>query len=187
MIPKLFLGFVLFLWSNTCTSQEDTLAVQKDTSHSVKKATLLSVVLPGAGQVYNHIAQPKGKKKAFWKVPLIYAGLGFTGYSLISNHSEVLALRDEYRYREANPGLTSNSDYDIYSNQSDLLILEQQSASTRDYSILAFVFIYALQVTDAAVEAHFVHYDISEDLSLDLKPWTYQNTYSGISLSFNFR
>ncbi len=184
MISRLFLAFFSLLISSQLFSQVDTTTIENDTLHSVKKATLLSAVLPGAGQVYNHMAQPKGKKNAYWKVPLIYAGLGFTGYTIISKHDKVIKLREEYRYREANPGETL---YEPDFDTQGILLLEDQNASTRDYAILGFIFVYALQVTDAAVEAHFVHFDISEDLSLHVKPWTYQNTYAGLSLSFNFR
>lgn len=186
MIPRLILISLSLLFCNTSFSQADTLETEKDTVHSVRKATLLSAVLPGAGQVYNHFAQPKGKKKAFWKVPLIYAGLGFMGYSAIKNQLNVTSLQKEYRFREANSGIGSDPDWLQYTDQG-ILLLEQQSASSRDYSIVGFIFIYALQVADASVEAHFVNFDISEDLSLRIKPWTYQNTHSGISLSFNFR
>lgn len=177
--------FILFLCPTSSFGQSDSLTAKSDTSHSVRRATIYSAVLPGAGQVYNHFAQPKGKKKAYWKVPLIYAGLGLSGYSLIYNQSKVLAYRKEYRYREANPdsAIINLSEY----SSSNLLVLEKQNANFRDYSILAFVFVYALQVADAAVEAHFVHFDISRDLSLSIRPWSYQNRYSGLSLSFNFR
>jgi Family of unknown function (DUF5683) len=184
MKPLFCFIFLLFTCQNLTFGQADSIKIKNDTLHSVRKATIFSAVLPGSGQIYNHLAQPKGKKKAFWKVPIIYAGLGISGYSIIYNHSEVLNLRREYRSREANPSLISA--YPQY-DQNGLLILEKQNASFRDYSILAFIFVYALQVTDAAVEAHFVHFDISKDLTLNLKPWTHQNTYTGLSLSFNFR
>ena len=174
IVPRSFFG------------QVDSTEVSKDSVHSVRKATILSAVLPGAGQLYNHFAQPKGKKKAFWKVPLIYAGLGLAGYSIISNQSDVLSLRKEYRFRENNGGLSSNPQWSPYDSQG-LLILEQQSAGFRDYSMLAFILIYGFQVADAAVEAHFVHFDISPDLSLNVSPWTYQNSHAGLSMSFNFR
>ena len=61
-------------------------SVDSVNKHSVKKATIYSAVIPGAGQVYNHLAMRKGKKKAFWKVPLIYTGLAGTGYLVMQNN-----------------------------------------------------------------------------------------------------
>ena len=67
------LGVFIFVWFSLHVNAQDSLvpapAPAKDTvkTHSWKKAVLFSAVLPGAGQVYNHIAMPKGKKKAYWK------------------------------------------------------------------------------------------------------------------------
>ncbi|MEZ4890585.1 MAG: DUF5683 domain-containing protein [Crocinitomicaceae bacterium] len=79
--------------------------VERDSTkqHSVKLAAILSAALPGAGQVYNHIAMPKGKKKAYWKVPLIYAGLGVTGYFAVKNHLE-------QKYSNKNTSTVQNMD-----------------------------------------------------------------------------
>jgi hypothetical protein len=180
------LGFLLLTFTLFFTSKaQDSLQVAKcDSCHSVRKATFLSVILPGSGQIYNHLVQPKGQKKAFWKVPLIYATLGGASYFLISNQNEVIKLRREYRFREENPGLLS--EYIEYDSQG-LLTLENQSANFRDFSILGLVLIYAIQVADAAVEAHFVSFDVSEDLSFKIIPWSYQNSHVGLSLSLNFR
>src|SRR5690554_7616653 len=95
---RLFLAFLLFT-PFAINAQEtdaeksgdlDTLSVTlvKDSTHSPKKAALLSLV-PGGGQIYNHLAMPKGKKKAFWKIPIIYAGLGATGYRSEEHTSEL--------------------------------------------------------------------------------------------------
>ena len=69
-----------FSQDNDSIIKAGVVAAEQDTTkkHSVKTATILSLALPGAGQVYNHIAMPKGKKKAYWKVPLIYAGVALT-------------------------------------------------------------------------------------------------------------
>ena len=52
-----------------------------------------------------------------------------------------------------------------------------------DYSVLFFVLFWGLNVADAAVDAHLKTFDVSNDLSLQLKPGYSQlaNT-NGISL-----
>ncbi len=47
----------------------------------------------------------------------------------------------------------------------------------RDYSVLAFVLVYALNVIDANVFAHLADYDISDDLSLRFEPTLFDPTY----------
>ena len=66
------LGVFFLMWFSLQVNAQDSLAVAPDTvkTHSWKKAILFSAVVPGSGQIYNHIAMPKGKKKAYWKVPL---------------------------------------------------------------------------------------------------------------------
>ena len=196
--------FLLFLYSCislTSNAQEpdsiqvdNKIKVKNDTitekTHSVKTATILSAVLPGSGQIYNHIAMPKGKKKAFWKVPLIYAGLGVTTYFLISNQRNMMIYRNEYLAREelgylgtgqhVNP-LTAG--YDAQA----LLTLHEGYQTNRDLMILATFGVYLLNVLDAAVEAHFVNFDISEDLTMSVRPKVMMGFSPGLSVSFNFR
>jgi len=185
---KTFIAVILFLLCNPLWSQEsDTTAVQDSIPvHSVRKATILSAVIPGAGQIYNHTAMPKGKKKAFWKVPLIYAGLGGLGYLVVNNHSNVLQLRDQYRTIEA--GGVATGEWSVYgSDLSAILSLHDQYARWRDLSILGFALGYTIQVVDAAVEAHFVNFDVTEDLSMRVSPTLLNMNTAGIKLSFNFR
>lgn len=151
----------------------------------VRKAILFSAVLPGAGQVLNHMNMPKGKRKAFWKVPIIYAGLGFTMYSLINNNNQRIRLKEEYLFRDENAG-TLYPEYDIY-DQSGVLTLHDQRQTFRDLSILGFSAVYLLQVLDAGVEAHFVHFDISEDLSMTVAPTLLSYRTPGVGIKLNFR
>lgn len=184
---KAIFALVLFLISFQTSAQSlDTTVVANDSvkGHSIKKAVIFSAVLPGAGQVYNHIAMPKGKKKAFWKVPLIYAGLGTTTYFLINNQNNVSSLKQEYINR-LNGGPTSLqwSAYD----DSGVLTLFNQYQTWRDLSILAVAGVYVLQIVDAGVEAHFVDFDISEDLTLKIQPTLLNYQTAGVKFSFNFR
>jgi hypothetical protein len=157
----------------------------KDTTkhHSVKLATILSTFVPGAGQVYNHFAMPKGQKKAFWKVPIIYAGLGASGYFLLQNNSLKNELKTEYKTREK--GLLGLDKYQTYDNQA-ILSLYNQHLNRRDLFIVGFSILYILQIVEAAVEAHFVEFDISEDLSLKIEPVLYNYHQAGIKLCLNF-
>ncbi len=187
---KCVITLVLSLLVSTFTIAQnlsDSLSHAKaDTLHSVKKATLFSAVIPGSGQVYNHLAMPKGKKKAFWKVPLIYAGLGVTGYFMIQNNSLQKSLKLEYNQRESsNFTQTFNPKWEQYDEQGVAQLYEQR-LNQRDLFILAFGFVYILQVVDAAVEAHFVSFDISENLSLRISPTMLTNQNPGLRLSFNF-
>jgi hypothetical protein len=169
----------------------DSLNNQKDTIHSVKKAVLLSTFIPGSGQIYNHIAQQKGQKKGFWKVPLVYAALGGAGFMLYNNQLQVNSLKTEYRTRE-DQGI-GNPIYQAYTDDG-VLTLYNQTAQSRDFSVLLLILAYGMQVADAAVEAHFVNFDISEDLSLGISPWTprleSKNMIGygfGVGLHLNFR
>jgi hypothetical protein len=107
---------------------------------------------------------PKGQKKAFWKVPIIYAGLGASGYFLLQNNSLKNELKTEYKTREK--GLLGLDKYQTYDNQA-ILSLYNQHLNRRDLFIVGFSILYILQIVDAAVEAHFVEFDISEGFKFE--------------------
>ena len=63
--------FLVIIISNTIYSQE----VEEDYKINIlrpSKAAFYSAVIPGLGQIYND---------KLWKVPLVYAALGISGYS----------------------------------------------------------------------------------------------------------
>lgn len=166
------------LYAQTDTRTNDTV-----NAHSFKKAMVFSAVIPGAGQVYNHIAMPKGKKKAYWKVPLIYAGLGTTTYFALSNNNLKNKLRTEIEYRQNNPEGLNYLEYD----SGALTTLYVQHRNRRDFAIVGIGLVYILNIIDAGVEAHFVNFNVSKDLSLSIQPVVLTNQTPGLSLCFNFR
>jgi hypothetical protein len=178
----IFLSLLSFKsWSQDTLTES---SIVPDTLHSVRRASILSAVLPGAGQIYNHIGQLKGKKKGLWKVPLIYAGLGFSGYSIINNQRIVSSLKKEYRSREN--GIIQDERWVSY-DQTGIATLYAKYSRRRDLSLIGLILIYGLQVADAAVEAHFVNFDISEDLSLSIFPKMSDFRSVGVGFTFNFR
>lgn len=178
---QLLIGLSLLLvdflgYSQTNTA--DSTSVDSVKVHSFKKAMIFSAVVPGAGQIYNHLAMPKGKKKAYWKVPLIYAGLSATGYFAISNAAKAKAYRKEYNDRQISGSSTNFLEYD----DAGLLVLYASARNNRDLLFLGMGFVYILNVVDAGVEAHFVKFDVSENLSMAFRPSI--NSQYGIGLSF---
>jgi hypothetical protein len=187
LVITLVLSLMLSFFASAQNSSDTLKQVPQEAVHSVRKATLFSAVLPGAGQVYNHLAMPKGKKKAFWKVPLIYAGLGLTGYLILHNNSLQKSLKSEYNLRKnSNFTQTFDPQWEQY-DERGVTQLYEQHLNRRDLFILAFGVVYLLQVVDAAVEAQFVNFDISENLSLRISPTMLNNQNAGLRLSFNFK
>jgi hypothetical protein len=175
--------FVVSVASAQMETPDSTAVTVTDTMHSVKKAVIFSAVLPGAGQVYNHLAMPKGQKKAFWKVPLIYAGLGAAGYFLVQNNTLKKDLRAEYDSRQ--DGNVPSEQFQQY-DDAGILQLYAIHRTRRDLSILALGVVYILNVVDAGVEAHFVHFDVSDNLSMSFHPVLMPNYSPGLGLRLNF-
>ncbi len=130
--------------------------------HSPKTATILALALPGAGQIYN---------RKYWKVPIVYAGIGYSIYSLIQNQNSLNEMNDTFRNMYAR-GITPSR---ILTNQRDGYRIN------RDVSIIAVSLIYVLQVIDATVDAHFYKFDINQSLSARFNP--NPNTF----LSFTYK
>jgi hypothetical protein len=151
--------------------------------HSPRTATLLSMVLPGAGQVYN-------RKNWWWKVPIIYGGGVALVYGVTFYQNKYVDFRDAYAYRIQN-NVKTNGDpyYDKFPDQS-LFKIRNSYKEARDQCIIGLVLLYTLQVVDASVEAHFFDFNVSEDLSLNIQPQFVMNgpvNYNGVQLTFTLK
>jgi hypothetical protein len=136
---------------------------------SPRKAAILSMYVPGAGQVYT---------KKYWKIPIIYSALIASGYYINENNSEYKKYRDTYLNR-----MNGQSD-DLDYTDSELITLKDYYKRNREISIMLFSLTYILNIIDASVNAHLSEYEINEDISLGLRPITIQdNFYSGIALN----
>ena len=178
----IFFGMVcmgLYAQEDLPQEMEDSIKV-----HSPKKASRLSLFLPGAGQVYNSLAMPKGKKHAWWKVPIIYAGLGATAYLFAENQVLQRNYKKEYINR-VDKGLPPGTYFDGFEVFDDAALIQLHEAhkSSRNTMAIGFVAVYGLNILDALVEAHFVDFDVSEDLSLLIRPSLSQYSGFGVSMA----
>ena len=119
------------------------------------KAAFYSAIVPGLGQIYT------GK---YWKVPIIYIGLGTSGYFYFYQSKQMNSFRDIYKRRIA--GYTD----DKYANrilQNDQLIQGMNFHKRyRDLAVLYFMGFYLLNILDANVGAHLMQFNVNDQLTL---------------------
>jgi hypothetical protein len=148
--------------------------------HNPKKATLYSAVLPGAGTIYN--------RKNYWKIPIVYGALGTGTFFIVSNHIAHKRYKNELIYRINNNGAIGDSRLDRFSDD-NLFTLQDQYRRWRDLSVVVTAGLYVIQIVDATVDAHFVSFDVSDNLSFRPRPIFYSGlsgicTAPGIQIRF---
>ena len=133
--------------------------------HSPLKAQLYSAVLPGLGQIYN---------RKYWKVPIIYGIGGAVVYSYFYNKDIYDELNDAYievYYMDPPP-----EEYEFrgqiieYDIAGQLNRNKEKFRKWKDYALVGIAAVYLLNVIDAMIDAYFLEYDVSDDISLKLTP-----------------
>jgi hypothetical protein len=176
--------YLLIITNANCFAQtNDTLDKDKFTYRS----TIFSIILPGSGQINNNKIKPLNlHNRLWWKLPIIYGGLGTTTYLIQFNHQEFRTIKDERLSRQnGNPAVN----YITYSSN-QLKLIQDEYRRLRDFSIISFLGVYLLQIIDANVEAHLFLFDISDNLSFNFKPLNQNNVVSNYLIpqfSLNFK
>ena len=164
-------------------SSKDDAAKKK---FSPRQAAIRSAILPGLGQIYN---------KKYWKVPIVYAAVGIPAYLFFDNKAWYNRTRHALRVMQdpapvpdsilatVHPSLrrfVTNKD------EGSLLYYRSEFRRDMDYSILITLLMWGLNIVDATVDAHLKGFDVSDDLSLRIRPALLPGNAAGISLAFTF-
>jgi hypothetical protein len=108
-------------------------------------------------------------------------------YLTIDNHRQFRMFKDERLARlDASYVSTDLS----FLGDSQLKVYQDQYERWRNLSVIGGLAVYMLQLIDANVEAHLMHFDTSENLSLDWQPTIFPsgNTSSfGLSFRISFK
>lgn len=177
---------LLFCFQQNVVAQ-DTLSVPVPAKHKFiaepLKASMMAVVFPGLGQVYN---------RKYWKIPLVYAGFGGLIYSVSFNSTNYNRFMKAYQdFTDAIPetnsyvSLLPNIDpatydpvlfpktYDpaIASNYEDQMLRRvDYYKKYRDLSYIGIAAWYLISILDANVDASLFNYDISNNLDVAVFP-----------------
>lgn len=127
-----------------------------------RTAAFLSLGLPGAGQIYN---------KRWWKLPLVYGALGATAYFEVKNYKQYAELRDNYKWvvdedPNTNPTKSPYTELDATS----LKKYRDQWRRYFEQTSLVLGLAYVLAATEAFVDAHLARFDVSDDLTWQIRP-----------------
>ena len=151
----LLAGAGLVYWGSL---MDGVISYESDIEPLPGKATLYSALLPGLGQIYNG---------ELFKLPIYWGGL------LISSHLLVKYNTNYKRFKRIHNQATS-TDPEISGN----VPISGETAKWyrdvyrryRDYSIVATVLVYALQVIDANVFAYMHDFEVTDDISMNIEP-----------------
>ncbi len=190
----LFLGILQAnMAADTLMVKQDTL-VKKAFKIVPRKSTIRSMILPGWGQVSN---------RQYWKLPLVAGAFISLGLIASFNHERYMKYRNFYYIVSVHPEDPSYKppatvavpyedgqirDLDV--NQ--LKRLNDGYRRNRDYTYIGMFLAWGLNVVDANVSAHLKTFDVSDDISMRIKPNVdfdpfSKMLYSGVSLTFHFK
>ena len=139
------------------------------------------MVLPGAGQIYN---------RKYWKLPIFYGGFMGCIYALTWNNMMYKDYSQAYLdIMDNDPNTASYNKFlhlgvkitDANKKRYEELFKGRKDKYRRwrDMSIFVMIGVYALSVIDAYVDAELSEFDISKDLSLEVRPTVISNRGGG--------
>ncbi|CAM3878545.1 DUF5683 domain-containing protein [Mucilaginibacter galii] len=151
-------------------SKKNTKKYNPDSTHSPGLAFKRSAIIPGWGQLYNH---------RWWKVPIVYTGLGLLGSAIIYNqkyYKQYLRIYNLKRNAQQPDDGDSAEIKKLYSDLAGVSTTAIEGAvngyqRNMQLSILGVIGAWGIQMIDAYIDAKFIHsYTMDRDLSFKVSP-----------------
>ena len=122
-----------------------------------ERAAVMSLLLPGAGQLYN-------KRFAWLKIPVIYGGYGFLIYRGIENRRLFKTFDEAYRLQlDGEEHVFTGTRFD-----SERILLTQRNRYDKNFqlSYIGLAIFHLVQTLEAYTTAHLLEFDMDESLTL---------------------
>ena len=151
----LMAGAGLIYWGSL---MDGVVSFKSETEPLPGRATIYSVLLPGLGQIYNG---------ELFKVPIYWGGLLVSTHLLVNfntNYKRFKRIHNEAT--SPDPAIKDNSPIDGETAKWYRDVYRRY----RDYSIVATVAVYLLQVLDANVFAYMHDFEVTDDISMNVEP-----------------
>ncbi|MDT3403014.1 DUF5683 domain-containing protein [Mucilaginibacter terrae] len=141
-----------------------------DSTHSPGLAFRRSGFIPGWGQWYN---------RRWWKVPIVYTGLGLLGSAVVFNQKYYKQYLRVYNLRRngEQPGDGDSQEIkNLYRNTTSASTTALENAvngyqRNMQLSVLGILGAWGIQMIDAYIDAKFIHsYTMDRDLSFRITP-----------------
>lgn len=152
------------------------------------RAVWLGAIVPGMGQIYN---------RSYWKLPIVYGAFMGCGYAIMWTDGRYTGYKTAYKdlyLDNMNGTVTTDASKSYIALLPEGYTIDRMGGVStyintlknrqnvyrryRDLSIVATIAVYALSLVDAYVDAQLFDFDISEELSLDIQPQIYFDSYT---------
>lgn len=127
----------------------------------IKKATTLSMVIPGGGQFYN---------KSYWKIPWILGGAASMYYVVDWNSRGYKRFEQAYKLRTDGDDTTLDEFNGTSITDDAIKSYRDLYRRNRDLALIGLVGCYIINIADAHIDAHLQDYDVSGDLTYNITP-----------------
>ena len=151
----LFAGAGLVYWGQL---MDGLINYESETEPLPGRATLYSTLLPGLGQIYNG---------ELFKVPIYWGGLLISTHLWINNNTNYMRFKKIHNdATNPDPAISGN----VPINGETAKWYRDVYRRYRDYSIVATVLVYVLQIIDANVFAYMHDFEVTDDITMNIEP-----------------
>ncbi len=143
-----------------------------------QKAALLSLVLPGSGQLYN---------RKYWKIPLVIGAAAGLGYVINFNYTFYNRYQTDYLHSLRNEPLQYYQNIFPAPSTASLKAARDGTRKNLELNYIGAFLIYVFTAVDAYVDAHLKTFTVDDDIGwLNIQPATFSDGYGNSNFGLKF-